>query len=247
MPFLGKGSSQIIAVDLSRTVVAENLPEDHSNQNIEKVFAAVGNVKTVRICHPQAANGSSPIGSRFPKTDMLVSNKLHALVEYETIEQAEKAVAELNDERNWRSGLRVRLLLRRMGKSVHQPRGRKTGTENVEGIGEEEELSTSEAVNDKFLEDSPQQSERNAEFVGDEHPSNDKEVGGRRGWGRGRGRARGRGQHHNGRGYPVGTPTQSSSSITNEALGKQLPGPRMPDGTRGFTMGRGKPLTDATS
>lgn len=63
--------------------------------------------------------------------------KLHALVEYETIAQAEKAVsyspledlityptvlgsrqwlhlqiAELNDE-NWRKGLRVRLLLRR--------------------------------------------------------------------------------------------------------------------------------------
>lgn len=39
--------------------------------------------------------------------------QLHALVEYETIDLAEKAVAELTDEHNWRSGLRVRLLLRR--------------------------------------------------------------------------------------------------------------------------------------
>ncbi|KAJ6836594.1 putative la-related protein 6B [Iris pallida] len=39
----------------------------------------------------------------------------HAFVEYETVEDAEKAVVELNDERNWRSGLRVRLLHTCMG------------------------------------------------------------------------------------------------------------------------------------
>eukprot|EP01018_Ginkgo_biloba_P019774 Gb_28384 [translate_table: standard] len=66
----------------SCTVVAENLLEDHSNQNIEKVF----NIKTVYIFHPQVVNGSIPIGSRFSKTDMLVNNKLHALMEYEIIE-----------------------------------------------------------------------------------------------------------------------------------------------------------------
>ncbi|BAT93486.1 hypothetical protein VIGAN_07245400 [Vigna angularis var. angularis] len=39
---------------------------------------------------------------------------LHAFVEYESIELAERAVAELNDEGNWRSGLWVRLMHRRM-------------------------------------------------------------------------------------------------------------------------------------
>ncbi|RVW20282.1 La-related protein 6B [Vitis vinifera] len=39
---------------------------------------------------------------------------LHAFVEYESIELAEKAVVELNDEGNWRSGLRVRLMHRRV-------------------------------------------------------------------------------------------------------------------------------------
>jgi len=227
----------------SRTVVAENLPEDHTNENIEKIFAAVGSVKAVRICHPQAANGSSMSGSRYPRTDMLVSNKLHALVEYETVEQAEKAVAELNDERNWRSGLRVRLLLRRMGKSVHQTKVRKTATENIDSNGEEEEVSTSEAVNDKQFEDSPHQSERH-EFMGDEQHSAE---GGRRGRGRGWGRGRGRGQLSVGRGHPVGPPQcSSSSSSIVEVQGKQPPGPRMPDGTRGFTMGRGKPFASAT-
>lgn len=38
---------------------------------------------------------------------------MHALVEYETSQQAEKAVEKLNDERNWRKGLRVRTVLRR--------------------------------------------------------------------------------------------------------------------------------------
>lgn len=223
----------------SRTVVAENLPEDHTNENIEKIFAGVGSVKTVRICHPQAANGSNLSGSRYPRTDMLVSNKLHALVEYETVEQAEKAVAELNDERNWRSGLRVRLLLRRMVKSVHQTKVRKPTTENIDSNGEEEELSTSEAVNDKQFEDSPHQSERH-EFMGDEQHFTE---GGRRGRGRGWGRGRGRGQLSSGRGHPVGPP-QSSTSSTIEVQGKQPPGPRMPDGTRGFTMGRGKPFAN---
>jgi La-related protein 7 len=41
---------------------------------------------------------------------MLFANKLHAFVEYETLEDAEKAILELNDEKNWRNGLRVPLL-----------------------------------------------------------------------------------------------------------------------------------------
>eukprot|EP00246_Nothoceros_aenigmaticus_P017988 TRINITY_DN9211_c0_g1_i3.p1 TRINITY_DN9211_c0_g1~~TRINITY_DN9211_c0_g1_i3.p1 ORF type:complete len:363 (+),score=73.12 TRINITY_DN9211_c0_g1_i3:64-1089(+) len=97
----------------SRTVVAENLPDDHSIDDMEQLFGKIGNVKMVRICQPEAANGALQTAAKHPKADMVVSNKLHALVEYESIEQAERAVAELTDERNWRSGLRVRLLLRR--------------------------------------------------------------------------------------------------------------------------------------
>jgi La-related protein 7 len=116
----------------TRTVVAENLPEDHSIESVEQLFGSVGNVKMVRICQPDAANGANQTAAKF-KSDMVVSNKLHALVEFETVEQAEKAVVALTDKGNWRSGLRVRLLLRRTFHPKHGPqKGRKTGEESEE-------------------------------------------------------------------------------------------------------------------
>eukprot|EP00262_Sarcandra_glabra_P006548 TRINITY_DN18887_c0_g1_i1.p1 TRINITY_DN18887_c0_g1~~TRINITY_DN18887_c0_g1_i1.p1 ORF type:complete len:445 (+),score=66.48 TRINITY_DN18887_c0_g1_i1:137-1471(+) len=230
----------------SRIVVAENLPEDHSYQNLVKVFSVVGSVKTIRTCPPHASNGAASAASRSVKMDIPFSNKLHAFVEYETVEQAEKAVAELNDERNWRSGLRVRLLLKRMTKSVLM-RGRKAGHEG-DGNGEEEDVSTSEQPSEKQVEDLSQPSEISLEHTGEEIV-NGKDGGAKKGRGRGRGKGRGRGQHHNNRGiHTVGTPP-SSNSVQNEqsVVAKQPPGPRMPDGTRGFAMGRGKPLVTNTA
>ncbi|RHN41770.1 putative nucleotide-binding alpha-beta plait domain-containing protein [Medicago truncatula] len=57
----------------SRTVVAENLPDDHSHQNLQKIFAIVESVKTIRICHPQEPNSSRPKG------DFLISNKVQKI------------------------------------------------------------------------------------------------------------------------------------------------------------------------
>nr|AGT16157.1 hypothetical protein SHCRBa_167_G07_R_10 [Saccharum hybrid cultivar R570] len=94
----------------ARIVVAENLPDDHCYQNLMRLFSAVGSVKTIRTCYPQTPNGTGPATNRSAKLDMLFANKLHAFVEYDTIEDAARAIVELNDERNWRSGLRVRLL-----------------------------------------------------------------------------------------------------------------------------------------
>ncbi|ERN20202.1 la-related protein 6B [Amborella trichopoda] len=232
----------------SRTVVVENLPEDHSHPNLEKIFSVVGSVKTIRICHPQGANGTASSAARSPKMDMLVSNKLHAFVEYETVEQAEKAVAELNDERNWRSGLRVRLLLRHTAKSEKPGRAKR-----ADGNGEEDEASTSELLSEKHVDDQSPSPELSNDSIGDEG-SHEREGGGRRSRGRGRGKARARGQHPNGWGttmHSVGTPPTSSNN--NHALTMPPPepkhpppGPRMPDGTRGFTMGRGKPMEIAT-
>lgn len=87
---------------------------------------------------------------------------------------------------------------------------------------------------------------------GEEH-SNDKECGQKKGRNRGRGKGRGRAQyhnnHHNSRGSHVGTPPAPSNFVSNEqiAVAKQPPGPRMPDGTRGFAMGRGKPVAVNTA
>lgn len=252
----------------SRIVVAENLPEDHCHQNLMKIFSAVGSVKTIRTCLPQTSGGGASSGSRSTKSEgMLFSNKLHAFVEYESVELAEKAIAELNDEGNWRSGLRVRLMLRR-GSKPAQVKGKK-GHEG-EWQCEEEDASTSEQhLNEKQPDDSSQQIDAQShDHTGEEH-NNEKEGGQRKGRNKGRGKGRGRndrGQyhnnshhnnshhnshhnnHHNNRGHHVGTPP-SNNMVNNEQpiIGKQPPGPRMPDGTRGFAMGRGKPVAVSTA
>ncbi|KAK3025630.1 hypothetical protein RJ639_042128 [Escallonia herrerae] len=219
-PFTEKDKEEL----QSRTVVAENLPEDNSHQYLEKIFNVVGSVKTIRICHPQECNASRSKG------DFLISNKIHALVEYETPEVAEKAVEKLNDDRNWRKGLRVRVLLRCSPKSVLKSRKSDfDGYLDDEDDGPPFELSedSSQANNSEAIVDS------NAE---------ESSAGTKKGWARGRGKSRPRTQSHIGRGL-LSPSTQSSGAIQPEASTKQaMRGPRMPDGTRGFTVGRGKPI-----
>lgn len=232
----------------SRTVVAENLPADHSIESMERLFGSVGNVKMVRICEPEAANGANQASAKFVKADMVVSNKLHALIEYESVEQAERAVSMLTDQRNWRTGLHVRLLLRRtfQNKHGHQPPiGSKAPkvSEGGDGSGGEEDAvpSASDSVPEKIEEES-HAIERSDELVGNDNVHFEKDGSSKRGRGRGRGRSRGRQFHPNGgRSHPVGTPPQASSLPNAET--KPPPGPRMPDGTRGFTIGRGKALS----
>lgn len=246
----------------SRIVVAENLPEDHCYQNLMKIFSSVGSVKTIRTCYPQTSNGTTPATNRSAKLDMLFANKLHAFVEYESVEDAEKAITELNDERNWRSGLRVRLLHGCM----------KSGIVKGKKDGEEEDGSTSNPhLHEKFAhqllldESSPPPESSHDNAIEENFNEKDLGIGGRKGkGGRGRGgKGRGRGSHmphhhHHtnnssnnhthrpGTSNNPGTPTSAHSPThAEQAVGatKQPPGPRMPDGTKGFTMGRGKPLT----
>ncbi|CAK9150798.1 unnamed protein product [Ilex paraguariensis] len=206
-----------------RTVVAENLPEDHSYQNLGKIFSVVGSVKTIRICHPQEFNASRSKG------DFVISNKLHALVQYETIETAEKAVDKLNDERNWRTGLRVRLLLRRTPKSVLKTR--KSDFDSY--------LDDDEAL---FLLSDDSAQLNNSELVIDSY-AEESSVGSKKGSTRGRGKSRPRNQSHNGRGLLAPSPQTSSSTQCEASAKPATKGPRMPDGTRGFSMGRGKPIS----
>ncbi|XP_002980176.2 la-related protein 6C [Selaginella moellendorffii] len=223
-----------------RTVVAENLPEDHSIQSLEKLFGTIGSVKMVRVCEPGSANSVNNAAlAKHSKTDRVVSNKLHALVEYETLEQAEKAVAELTDQRNWRSGLHVRLLLRRMypaSKHNHGAKGRKSSTD-------EEDL---ESKGEGASEASPSTDETTATGAPDTEKDSAKrgvqQQAGGRGRGRGgRGRGRGGGGLINANGGMLGTSPQisCSPSIGETMVAKPPPGPRMPDGTRGFSFGRG--------
>lgn len=65
------------------------------------------------------------------------------------------------------------------------------------------------------------------------------------GSGKGKGKGKGNGQ---GRGRPIypnnggiSTPSEASGSMEKLSIAKASSVPRMPDGTRGFSMGRGKP------
>lgn len=217
----------------SRIVVAENLPEDQKHQTLMKIFSAVGSVKSIRTCYPQdvaAANKTS-------KIEMIFANKLHAFVEYSTVEDAEKAVAEFSGGGNWREGIRVRSLLGCL------KQGRKGGDE--EYAAEEDGPDRTDHQQEYGTDVAAQNSEAHFDHQA-EDGTHDK--GGMRQQGRGRGRGgrgRGRGQYygHNSRDahHPVGTPPSEHPVVP-----KPPPGPRMPDGTRGFTMGRGKPLNPTT-
>ncbi|CAN1192359.1 La-related protein 6C [Linum perenne] len=237
IPFTEKDREEL----QSRTVVVENLPDDHSHQNLEKIFGVVGSVKTIRICHPQESNSSRS------KSDFFMSNKLHALVEFEAPDVAEKAVEKLNDERNWRKGLRVRLLFRCSPKSVLKSR-----KSEFDGIMDDEEGPLSESLEDISI---PSITDITSEPNPDETPGSSKKGGNTARGGRGpKGRGRLQSYGSGGRGLLLSPSTQtvsSSSPFEGGSSGKTYGGfnrgPRMPDGTRGFTMGRGKPLALASS
>ncbi|PWA76671.1 Ataxin-2, C-terminal [Artemisia annua] len=153
--------------------------------------------------------------------------QLHALVEYETTEIAEKAVDKLNDERNWRKGFRVRLMVRRSPKSVL-----KTRKSDFDGLLDDDD--------DAYLsEESSQPNSATSEQAVDSNV----EENSKKGWARGRGKSKSRTPTHISRGLLQLSPQTSSSVHLEASPTKQSPkGPRMPDGTRGFTMGRGKPI-----
>uniref|UniRef100_A0A7I4FJP2 HTH La-type RNA-binding domain-containing protein n=1 Tax=Physcomitrium patens TaxID=3218 RepID=A0A7I4FJP2_PHYPA len=242
----------------ARTVVAENLPEEHSIESMEQLFGKVGTVKLVRICSPDAAIGTHGAGGRHTKSDMLVSNKLHALVEYETVELAEKAVTELTDERNWRSGLRVRLLLKRQfqnkqnyQQAPHQ-RTRKPSMDGIDLVMDDEDGDKAEKDADRSRDKAGGEStchnhhaDRGDEVMGEGGDHVNKKGRGRGRGGRTGGGGRGRGQQFYN--THVGTPPRDGLHVVSEMIGKPPPGPRMPDGTRGFAIGRGRMVSAMSS
>ncbi|XP_039780555.1 la-related protein 6C-like [Panicum virgatum] len=219
----------------SRMVIAENLPDDSTRNSLEKIFGVIGSVKNIRICHPQ-----EPSSSRSSKPDanpLLVSNKLHALIEYETSQQADRAVDKLNDGRNWRKGLRVRAVLRRpvTEASPHQLSPDlwtdhwplKSLQDKPATRLKRPDLDHLAASDEERSPDSPTP----AAARSPDH-SEDQHAGARKPWGRGRGR-------------PHAAAAAAGAAAHLESLAAAprhaAQGPRMPDGTRGFTMGRGRP------
>ncbi|CDY68074.1 BnaCnng57490D [Brassica napus] len=217
------------------TVLVENLPEDHSDENIRAIFGKVGSIKSVSICDPNAAEESE----KGCKKDKFIRTRLHAFVEYETVEAAEKAAATLNNEQDWRNGLRVKLLeqavkyaQRRPARKEVDPEKDNTGRVHDQTGGEENRNSNEHQHHRHHHSDTP--------------TDND---GGDKNGNKARTRGRGRRQNHQGSNVHGTSPSSSSSFHHNYnhhhpvEVSKRPPGPKMPDGTRGFTMGRGKPLS----
>ncbi|TYH14679.1 hypothetical protein ES288_A06G239700v1 [Gossypium darwinii] len=234
------------------TVLVENLPEDHSVENIKRIFGEVGSIKKISVRDPHAVEETKKTG----RADILISSKLHALVEYETIEAAEKAVATLNDEHDWRNGMHVKLLERKgkHGQRKQAWRGpaheKNINAQVSDQTGTEEKNASSE-----YHEDIPDDEDG-------EHLSKEKNGFQPRNRRRGR-RQKNRGTNGHGitkpalsfsyflSSFPIrclrhtGHGTTSSCHAVEPS--KPPPGPRMPDGTRGFTMGRGRPLVSKPS
>ena len=212
--------------DAKCTVLVENLPEDHSVENLKRIFGEAGNIKDVCILDPHAVEASTKGG----KAEKLISNKLHALVEYDTVEAADKAVTTLNNEEDWRNGMRVKHL-KQMGKYGQRKQAwrgfdseKSSGNRTSDQTGGEENHNASEHHNDTRTPD-----DEDGERVS-------KEKTGHRGRNRGQS---GRQKYRVTNGFGHGT----SSANHGIEPSKPPPGPRMPDGTRGFTMGRGRTLS----
>jgi La-related protein 7 len=157
------------------------------------------------------------------------------------VDAAEKAVATLNDERNWRTGMKVNLLAKRIV----------TGSGKYNQSSKENQDSTSKRnkKNQPSKEEQNMTSEKKSS-AGSVEGSMDKEnvdsvltpedelqhqKSGAKGGQKGRYRGQGKGQ--------VQQNAKEQGGSASESLNKPIPGPRMPDGTRGFTMGRGTPST----
>ncbi|KAK8524612.1 hypothetical protein V6N13_015628 [Hibiscus sabdariffa] len=205
------------------TVLVENLPEDHSVENIRRIFGGVGHIKNISLRDPHAVEESK----KNSRPDILVSSKLHALVEYETVEAAEKAVTTFNDQRDWRNGMHVKLL-KQMGKYAQRRQPWR---------GPDPEKNNNARSSDQTVDDENHTSSQHHDGLPDDEDGEplSKEKNGPRPRNKGRAR-KPKTRGTNGLGH--GT-TSSSHAIEPS---KPPPGPKMPDGTRGFTMGRGRPL-----
>ncbi|KAL7089346.1 hypothetical protein ACP275_13G182000 [Erythranthe tilingii] len=217
------------------TVLVENLPEDHSVENLRRVFGEAGNIKRITVRDPHDAKDPKKCtdAEKLINGKMHAYMKIHALVEYDNLEAAEKAVATLNNEQDWRYGLRVKFVKKlKPGHKIKMWRE-----------SEAEKASNVQTSDPSVKEDNHCSTEHHDDLHNEEdadHLTREKnevhlakEKNGQKGRNRGRGR---RQQYHGPNGHGHG--------FTSHGIepSKPPPGPKMPDGTRGFTMGRGRPL-----
>jgi len=92
-----------------KTVITWNLPEKPTIEYVIDLFSSIGEVEIARI---RKTDHPEPLLTRGLKADIKKNVRdFYALIRYTTREEAVKAVEKLHDESNWRSGLRVKLLV----------------------------------------------------------------------------------------------------------------------------------------
>lgn len=299
----------------TKTVVAENLPDSYTAQSLKALFSKVGTVHMVKVVNPETGSAGGG-GARLESHhlgEVIVTNKVHAIVQFDSVAEADRAVNELSDSNSWRRGLNVRHLVKPFSKkasahhqhhhSNHQREKTKKADEETggggggsggnrsDGTGGGESTDGATAATDGINAASSLSSTPPSDSSFSDHPeaslgsvgstsgadagtsgggghARKGRHGGKKGGKGGKGvvareggamgvggspgttppRLRAHGHGH-GDGH-VGTPPKAAiygsplgQGWTHGESGSKPPkGPRMPDGTRGFTMGRGKAL-----
>jgi len=212
------------------TVLVENLPEDHSVENMRRIFGGVGKVKHISIRDPQE---TKEVKKNTNAAEKLLNSKLHALVEYDNTEAAEKAVKVLNNEHDWRNGLRVKLF-----KIPNKPAQKKKVWREADYEKNYVVQASDQAVHEENHQLSDHRDDLHDEEVGQHFPNerNGEHTLKEKNW---------QPVRNNGRGRRPGTNVHGRLPLHSHhgfEPAKPPPRPRMPDGTKGFAMGRGRPL-----
>lgn len=248
-----------------RTVMADNLPDNATIEQVIEMFSPAGEVVMARIRKPEAPE---PLLTRGLKGDVAKTNRTYALIEFATPDQAHQAVKLLHEPDNWRTGLRVRRLL--AGGVKHAQQGKKKKQSQQ---AEHAELDGQGAVDTTSGGEGCSVGVEKKE--GEASPSGGPSEGGTPEPGTGHGKAKhpklpwntekkrnkseyaawasagaaqqakqaaGGGKGATDDGGHGGSSAGGASSGTAGGVGR-VRMPVAPDGTRGFAMGRGKALT----
>ena len=121
----------------SRTVVAENFGADTPTiDGVRQRFLPAGEVLMVRVRHPGMQTPAGATAKSGLDLVHVASGAVHALVEFATREDAARSVEMFNDDKDWRNGLRVRLLVKNLGKKKKQREQREAAAAAAAAAGE---------------------------------------------------------------------------------------------------------------
>ena len=244
----------------SRTVVAENFGADAPTiDGVRERFAPAGEVLMVRVRHPGMQTPAGATAKSGLDLVHVASGAVHALVEFATRDAAARSVEMLNDDKDWRNGLRVRLLVKNLGKKKKQREQREAAAAAAAAAGE----GAVEGAEGSAVEGAGGGEAVAGEGAGGEGASPAKPKRGKGKYGRQKrdysqwasaaafkenktfmegpdAIVGGEGAAAGGEGEDGSTTTTAAKSTESPAAPRQ---PTMPDGTRGFGangLGRGK-------